>query len=165
MEKHMCGGYNFRKALTIPEFDPSKRDGDQWKEMASFPRKTRAAVAFALDNKGYLVTGSNNSEVQKELYQYDPPPANKWTIKRPLYNYSNESYDDKYTSIARQNAVAFVQGGYAFIASGENGSFVTSTWGYQADTDTWTEFTGFENKPARWRRCFYCKEPQFCFNR
>jgi N-acetylneuraminic acid mutarotase len=145
---YVCGGYDNRKALNDTwEFDPAQPAGQQWAERASFPRKTRGAVAFALSNKGYMVTGSNNAEIQKELYQYDPPPTNKWTVKRPLFNYSNESYDDRYTSIVRQNAVAFVQGDYAFIATGENGAYVTSTWGYRVDTDTWTEFTGFENKP------------------
>ncbi|HEY8894572.1 MAG TPA: kelch repeat-containing protein [Niastella sp.] len=145
---YVCGGYDGRKAFNDTwEFDPSQPAGSQWTERASFPRKTRSGVAFVLSNKGYMVAGSNNGEVQKELYQYDPPPTNKWTTKRPLYNYSNESYDDRYTSIIRENAVAFVQDDQAFIATGENSAFVTSTWGYKADTDTWTEYTGFENKP------------------
>jgi N-acetylneuraminic acid mutarotase len=136
---YVCGGYDGRKAFNDTwEFDPSKPSGQQWSEKASYPRKTRSAVAFAVGNKGYLVTGSNNSEIQKELYEFDPP-NNKWTTKRPLYNYSNESYDDQYTSIIRQNAVAFAQGDDAYIATGENGAFVTSTWRYHADTDTWTE--------------------------
>jgi N-acetylneuraminic acid mutarotase len=159
---YVCGGYDHRKAFNDTwEFDPKQDSGRQWTERASFPRKTRSAVAFTLGDKGYMVTGSNNFEVQKELYQYDPPPANKWTIKRPLYNYSNESYDDKYTTIARQNAVAFVQGDYAFIATGQNSSFVTSTWGYKADTDTWTEFTGFENKPRDGAVAFTVKDRIF----
>lgn len=160
---YVCGGTNGRKAFNDTwEFDPSQPKGLQWTERASFPSKTRAAVAFTLDNKGYMVTGINSSsEIQKQLYQYDPPPANKWTTKRPLYNYSNESYDDRYTSIIRQNAVAFVQGGYAFIATGENGAYVTSTWGYKADTDTWTEFTGFENKPRTGAVAFVVKDRCF----
>jgi N-acetylneuraminic acid mutarotase len=159
---YVCGGYDGRKAFNDTwEFDPAAPVGQQWTERASFPRKTRSAVAFTLDNKGYMVTGSNNAEIQKELYQYDPPPNNKWTTKRPLYNYSNESYDDKYTTIIRQNAVAFVQGDNAFIATGENGSFVTSTWGYRADTDTWTEYTGFENKPREGAVAFTVKNRCF----
>jgi N-acetylneuraminic acid mutarotase len=160
---YICGGFNGRKAFNDTwEFDPSQPAGQQWIERASFPSKTRAAVAFVLDNKGYMVTGSNSSgEIQKELYQYDPPPTNKWTTKRPLYNFSNESYDDRYTSIVRHNAVAFVQGGYAFIATGENGPYVTSTWGYKADTDTWTEFTSFENKPRDGAVAFVVKDRCF----
>jgi hypothetical protein len=157
----VCGGYDGRKALNDTwEFDPSAPDNLQWKEKASFPRKTIAGVGFALGNKGYLVTGFNNAEVQKDLYEFDAS-NNRWITKRPLYNYSTESYDDKYTSISRQNAVAFVQGDRAFIATGENGAFVTSTWGYQADTDTWTEFTGFENKPREGAVAFTVRDRCF----
>lgn len=159
---YVCGGTDGRKTFNDTwEFDPSQPANSQWTERASFPRKTRAAVAFVLDNKGYIVTGSNNDEVQKELYQYEAPPANKWTAKRPLYNYSNEPYDDRYTSIIRENAVAFVQGGYAFIATGKNGSYVTSTWGYKADTDTWTEFTPFENRARTGAVAFVVKDRCF----
>lgn len=159
---YVCGGFDGRKAFNDTwEFDPTQPKDHQWTERASFPRKTRSAVAFVLSNKGYMVAGSNNAEVQKELYQYDPPPTNKWTTKRPLYNYSNESYDDRYTSIIRENAVAFVQGDNAFIATGENSAFVTSTWGYKADTDTWTEYTGFENKPRTGAVAFVVKNRCF----
>jgi N-acetylneuraminic acid mutarotase len=159
---YVFGGFDGRKAFNDTwEFDPSGPAGSQWTERASFPRKTRSAVAFVLNNIGYMVAGSNNAEVQKELYQYDPPPTNTWTTKRPLYNYTNESYDDRYTSIIRENAVAFVQGEYAFIATGENGAFVTSTWGYKADSDTWTEFTGFENKPRTGAVAFVVKNRCF----
>jgi N-acetylneuraminic acid mutarotase len=159
---YVCGGFDGRKAFNDTwEFDPSQPANSQWTERASFPRKTRSAVAFVQNNKGYMVAGSNSGEIQKELYQYDPPPTNKWTTKRPLYNYSNDSYDDRYTSIIRQNAVAFVQGGYAFIATGENGGYVTSTWGYRADTDTWAEFTAFENKPRSGAVAFVVKDRCF----
>jgi hypothetical protein len=113
--------------------------------MATAPRKTRGAVAFVLKDKAYVLNGNNNGEVQKDLYEFDPG-LNKWTIKRPLYNYSNESYDDKYTSIVRQNAVAFTLNNYGYITAGVMGAYASSTWQYDADADTWKEKTGFEAK-------------------
>jgi N-acetylneuraminic acid mutarotase len=158
---YVCGGFDGNKAFNdCWEFDPSAPAGYQWKERASFPHKTRAAVAFVLNDKGYLVTGSNNSEVQKELYQFDPE-HNQWTTKRPLYNYSEEPYDDHYTTIIRQNAVAFTLDKSAYIATGSNGAYVSSTWLYNADADTWKECTGFEARAREGAVAFTVKGRAF----
>lgn len=160
---YVCGGYSTRAYNDCWEFDPTAPAGSQWKEKAGFPHKTSAAAAFVLNNKGYIVTGTNNAEIQKELYQFDPSVSSggQWTTKRPLYNYSNDSYDDHYTSIIRQNAVAFVLGNRAFLATGQNGGYVTSTWGYDAETDTWKEYTGFEAKPREGAAAFTVKDHAF----
>ncbi|MBO9198739.1 MULTISPECIES: Kelch repeat-containing protein [Niastella] len=159
---YVCGGFDGNKAFNdCWEFDPTAPAGYQWKEKASFPHKTRSAVAFVLNNKGYIVTGSNNSEIQKELYQYDPE-QNAWSTKRPLFNYSNDPYDDHYTSVIRQNGVAFTLGKYAFIATGENGGpYVASTWGYDGEADTWKEYTGFEAKIREGAVAFTVKDRAF----
>ena len=137
-----CDGKGFNDCW---EFDPTAPVGLQWKEKATAPRKTRGAVAFVLKDKAYVLNGNNNGEVQKDLYEFDPA-LNKWTIKRPIYNYSNESYDDKYTSIVRQNAVAFTLNNYGYITTGVMGAYASGTWQYDADADTWKEKTGFEAK-------------------
>lgn len=158
---YVCGGYDGNKAFNdCFEFDPTQPKGFQWKEKASFAHKTYQGIAFTLNNKGYLVTGTNNSEVQKELYEYDAD-HNQWTTKRPLYNYSNEPYDDHYTTITRQNAVAFTFDKYAFIATGSNGSYAASTWAYDADADTWKEYTGFEAKTREGAVAFTVKNRAF----
>ncbi len=158
---YVCGGYDNNKAYNdCFEFDPTQPKGFQWKEKASFPHKTYAALAFTLNNMGYMVTGTNNSEVQKELYQYDAG-HNLWTTKRPLYNFSNESYDDRYTTLTRKNAVAFTFDKYAFIATGSNGGYVASTWRYDADADTWKEYTGFEAKTREGAVAFTVKNRAF----
>lgn len=158
---YVCGGWDNNKAFNdCWEFDPTAPEGMQWRERASFRRKTRSAVAFVLNDKGYIVTGSNNAEIQKELYQFDPA-LNQWTNKRPLYNYSSDSYDDHYKTIIRQNAVAFVLGSKAFIATGENGGYIASTWGYDPETDTWKEYTGFEAKPREGSVAFTVKDRAF----
>jgi N-acetylneuraminic acid mutarotase len=158
---YVCGGFTGNKAFNdCFEFDPAAAKGFQWKEKASFPHKTYQGVSFVLNNKGYLVTGTNNSEVQKELYQYDAD-QNLWTTKRPLYNFSNDSYDDHYATIARQNAVAFTLDKYAFIATGSNGAYAASTWAYDADADTWKEYTGFEAKTREGSVAFTVKNRAF----
>ena len=158
---YVCGGYNGNKAYNdCFEFDPTAAPGHQWAEKASFPHKTYAAVAFTLNNKGYLMTGTNNAEIQKELYEYDAD-HNQWTTKRPLYNYSDQPYDDHYTTITRQNAVAFTLDKYAFIATGSNGAYAASTWAYDADADTWKEYTGFEAKTREGAIAFTVKDRAF----
>ncbi|SEN84055.1 Galactose oxidase, central domain [Niastella yeongjuensis] len=158
---YVCGGFDNNKAFNdCFEFDPSQPKGFQWKEKASFSHKTYAGLAFTLNNKGYLVTGTNNSEVQKELYEYDAD-QNLWTTKRPLYNFSNDPYDDHYTSIVRQNGVAFTLDKYAFIALGSNSGYVGSTWAYDADADTWKEYTGFEAKTRDGAVAFTVKNRAF----
>lgn len=87
--------------------------------------------------------GNNNGEIQQDLWQYDQA-ANSWIEKTKVYNYSDESYDDDYGSIPRQNAVAFVISGLVYLATGENGSVTSSTWEYNPATDRWTQKTGFE---------------------
>ena len=51
--------------------------------------------------------------------------ADAWTQKRQITNVSTDSYDDNYTNIARYNAVTFVMGNYAYLATGENGSIIS----------------------------------------
>ena len=158
---YVCGGYNNLKAYNdCFEFDPAAGPDHQWTEKASFPHKTYKGVAFTLNNKGYLVTGTNNAEVQKELYEYDAD-QNLWSTKRPLYNYSDQPYDDKYTTITRQNAVAFLLDKYAYIATGSNNSLLTSTWRYNADDDTWKEYTGFEARTREGAVAFTVKNRAF----
>ena len=157
---YVCGGNDGKAFNDCWEFDPTAPAGSQWKERSSFPHKTSAAVAFVLNNKGYIVTGGNNGDIQKELYQYDAE-HDVWSTKRPLYNSSNDAYDDHYTTITRENAVVFTLDKYAFIATGENKSYVSSTWGYDADADTWKEYTGFEARAREGAVAFTVKNRAF----
>jgi N-acetylneuraminic acid mutarotase len=158
---YVCGGFDLNKGFNdCWEFDPAAPVGNQWKEKASFPHKTYSAVAFTLNNQGYLVTGTNNIEVQKELYQFDPV-NNVWSTKRPLYNYSDQPYDDHYATLIRQNAVAFTYDKYAFITTGLNGGYNSNTWAYDADADAWKEYTGFEGGPREGAVAFTVKGRAF----
>jgi N-acetylneuraminic acid mutarotase len=56
---------------------------------------------------------------------------------------TDESFDDKYTTIVRFNAATFVIDNKAYLTTGENGSMNSHTWEYDYTTDTWTEKTVF----------------------
>lgn len=143
---YLCGGRSdVRYFNDCWEFDPTRPRGAQWRVQATMPHKAYAAASFVLNGKGYVISGKNNTDVLKEMYEFDPNnSSNPWTTKRQLYNYSNDSYDDKYTTIARSNAVAFTIGSYGYLATGANGGYVKNTWRYDAAQDQWTEVTGFE---------------------
>jgi N-acetylneuraminic acid mutarotase len=96
-----------------------------------------------MNNKAYVVSGANNGAALNDLWMYDPD-ADAWTQKRQIINVSTDSYDDNYTSIARYNAVAFVMGNFAYLATGENGSINSTTWEYDPSSDLWTQKTPFE---------------------
>jgi N-acetylneuraminic acid mutarotase len=126
------------------EFDPTAVPGTQWTQKASIGgTKRSAATAFVFNNKAYIVSGNNNDEILTDLWMYDAS-NDQWTEKKKIYNYSDETYDDDYTTIARQNSVAFVMGNYVYLTTGENGSLVSSTWQYDPAIDQWIEKTGFE---------------------
>jgi N-acetylneuraminic acid mutarotase len=116
---------------------------DSWTQKAGISgAKRREATTFTINDKVYLISGNNNGTAQNDIQWYDPA-ADTWTPLRKLTNTSDDSYDDKYTSIIRYNAVAFVINGKGYLATGENGSLNTHTWEYDAAADQWTEKTAF----------------------
>jgi N-acetylneuraminic acid mutarotase len=116
---------------------------DSWTQKAGTAGSKRAeAAVFTVNNKVYLVSGNNNNSALNDLQVYDAA-ADTWTTLRKLTNSTDESFDDKYTSIARYNAAAFVIDNKAYLVTGENGSMNPKTWEYDAESDTWTEKTAF----------------------
>jgi N-acetylneuraminic acid mutarotase len=116
---------------------------DSWTQKAGIAgSKRREASVFTVNNKVYMVSGNNNGSALNDLQVYDPA-GDTWTALRKLTNISDDSYDDKYTSIIRFNAAAFVIDNKAYLSTGENGSMNSHTWEYDYTTDTWTEKTAF----------------------
>ncbi|MFI5186765.1 MAG: Kelch repeat-containing protein [Chitinophagales bacterium] len=137
-------GFDGNYLKDLWQYDPT---ADQWTEKASIGgTKRSAAASFVMNNKAYIVSGNNNGSALNDLWMYDPD-ADAWTEKRQITNVSTDTYDDNYTSIARYNGVAFVMGNYAYLATGENGSIVSTTWQYDPVNDLWTQKTGFEGTP------------------
>lgn len=139
---YVCSGYDGSDLQDLWEYTPN---GDGWEQKKSISRRRSAATVFVMDNKAYVVSGSNNGTALNDLLVYDPS-TNDWTEKRKLTNVSDESYDDEYTSIARYNAVSFVMNNKAYLATGQYGSYMSAVWEYDVATDQWTERTAFEGK-------------------
>jgi N-acetylneuraminic acid mutarotase len=115
-------------------YDPST---DAWTNIG-FPGKKRyASVAFVYRDQGYVVNGADNGILQMDFWVFNPASDSvKWIQLHPISNYSSESYDDGYTTIARSNASAFVIDDRAFISTGmKNDTLIPNTWEYYFEVD------------------------------
>ena len=140
---YVLGGYDGNYLKDFWQYTPGS---DSW-TLKPFPgNKRREALAFVIGSKAYLATGINNGTMVVDMWQFDPATTtgDGWTQKRDISNTSDDSYDDDYSSIARNNGVAFVINNKGYITTGELGSFNSHTWEYDNTTDVWKEKTGFE---------------------
>jgi len=135
-------GYDGNYLKDLWQYDPTQ---DAWTKRASVGGSKRsAAMAFVVNGQAYICSGNNNGEIQQDLWAYNAS-TDEWTEKTKIYNYSDDTYDDDWGTIARSNAVTFVIGNYVYLATGENNSSNNATtWQYDPLTDRWTEKTGFE---------------------
>jgi|KBSMisStaDraftv2_1062788.scaffolds.fasta_scaffold12193_2 hypothetical protein len=128
------------------KYDPSL---DTWTDIGFSGNKRYGGVTFTYNNKAYVVTGINSGTMVNDFWVFDPASDTaKWTQLNHITNYTDQAFDDGYTTIARWNASAFVIGSQAYISTGENGVYYTYTWQYDIATDLWTEKTPFEGPPT-----------------
>lgn len=140
---YVACGYNGNYLNNMWQYDPGS---NQWEKKASVGGSKRdGAFAFVFGNKAYVCAGNNNGTIQTDVQMYDPA-TDKWTEKTKIYNYSEDSYDDDYGGIPRQNAAVFTIGNYVYVTGGENGSIISTTWQYDPANDSWAQKTGFEGK-------------------
>lgn len=138
---YVCSGYDGNYLKDFWQYDPLT---DTWtKKISPGGSKRNEAVVFVIDDKAYLCTGINNGENVNDMFVYDAT-TEQWTEKRKLTNVSDEDYDDKYTTIVRNNAVAFTLNGKGYVTTGLASSYLNNTWEYDPATDLWTEKTAFE---------------------
>ena len=142
---YICSGYTGSHTKDLWQFDPAAGTMGTWtqkKSMNTTDKRTGASV-MVYNNEAYIVAGTYNGSVVTEMAKYTPA-TDTWTKLRDIANLSSESYDDNYNSIVRSNAVAFVIGTKGYLATGENGSNIKTTWEYDFATDLWTQRTSFE---------------------
>ncbi len=122
---------------------------DSWIQRPSLGGSKRSgAVAFVYNNKAYVCTGTNNNVEVSDFWVFDGA-TKTWSQLRDIANTSTDNYDDLYTTIVRDNAVAFVMNNSkgvpkAYLTVGQNGSYLLKTWEYDFATDLWTEKTPYE---------------------
>jgi N-acetylneuraminic acid mutarotase len=95
------------------------------------PSRRYGAVAFTIDNLGYVGTGSNGSYL-KDMWSYSPT-TNSWT--------EITGYHDKV-----MDAVAFVIDGKGYVTTGTNGSYSYKLCVYDPATGTWEDLHNIRNE-------------------
>lgn len=102
----------------------------QWVQVASPPANfiTDHSYGFALDGKGYLVTGTDQFEnVRNDFYQYDPVT-------------DEFSRLEDFPGGARGFAIGDTWNGKAYFGFGSSINFrYNDLWEYDASSETWTE--------------------------
>jgi N-acetylneuraminic acid mutarotase len=99
--------------------------------------KRRGAVAFVYHNKAYIVTGSASGSMARDFWVFDPSQPGPWHRLNDITNDNTAAFDDGYSDIERENAVAFVNGDSAYLTLGRTGSVLSSTWVYDFVGDRW----------------------------
>jgi len=138
-------GYNGSWLKDFWKLDPV---ANTWVQITNIPgNKRSAAVAWVYQNVAYITTGTNNGTELHDFWKYDPS-SQTWSQLRDIANTSSDTYDDDYTDIIRDHAVALVvpNGGVwkAYIATGENGALTSKTWEYDFATDLWSRKTSYK---------------------
>lgn len=138
---YICSGFNGNYLKDLWEFTPAS---NTWIQKVSFSGSKRSgAVAFVYSNKAYVVTGTNNGTEVNDFWVFDPT-AQSWAQLNNITNTSSNNFDDDYTDIVRDNAVAFVIGTKAYLATGQNGAYTAKTWEYDFTSDRWIRKTPYE---------------------
>ena len=134
-------GYDDNYLKDFYAYSPST---DSWEKIVSIGgSKRRDAAAFVIGNKAYVVSGLDNGTYLNDVWEFDAS-SGLWTEKRKITNYTDEKFDNEYTTIARMNHVAFTVNGKGYIACGSTGSLVNTVWEYDSQNDLWKERTSFE---------------------
>ena len=99
-----------------------------WRRIADFPGTPRvAAVAFAIEGKGYVGLGYGEGGVTfKDFWEYDPD-KNEWTRKS---DFGGDS---------RSAAIAFSIGDKAYVGTGFKDTAYDDFWEYSPASDQWIQ--------------------------
>ncbi|MBT8195931.1 MAG: T9SS type A sorting domain-containing protein [Bacteroidia bacterium] len=103
-------------------------NGQSWVSVADIPTGRHHPVTFALNGKGYSVTGTISSGyVTKTFYEYDPV-LDTWTT---LTDFPGD---------ARGYSIGVVSNGFAYMGFGSSiNQYLNDLWRYDAQNDQWTQ--------------------------
>jgi len=140
-------GFNGYSRNDFYQYDPA---ADSWTlapgTSGNFSKR-RGAVALVYKDKAYIVTGSNNNVMVRDMWSFDPSQAVPWHQLANITNTEPDTWDDGYTDIVREQATAFVNGDQAFVTTGSNGTMQLSTWAYDFASDRWSRRTAYPKAP------------------
>ena len=120
-------------------FDPS---GTFWYQVASCTGCTprSSAVAFSVNDKGFVGAGYDGYNALSDFWQYDPA-GNSWSQIASIGD-ANNGLQPRY------DAVAFGINGLGYVGTGNDGvNYLNDFWQYDPSTDKWTQkpsYPGFK---------------------
>jgi len=131
---HLVNPYIFYRS-DFWEYDSNT---DTWTQKADFPGGVReAAVSFTIGSKGYVGTGSQDSNNKNDFWEYDPN-SDTWTQK------------GDFPGGERVGSVGFSIGLKGYLGTGfNNNEDKNDFWEYEPSTDTWTQKADFSGSPRR----------------
>lgn len=112
-----------------------------WQPLADLPVGRSEAVHFALNGKGYMVTGIDSMGNTQEVWEYDPS-NDAWTQK------------NDFPGAARSDAASFVIGDKAYMGTGWSVPQpgvqlqLSDWWAYDPATDSWSAKAPFPGGPC-----------------
>lgn len=112
---------------------------DSWTSVSHFNATSarQHAIAFSIDNKGYVGLGKSangpDAILYNDLWEYDPTD-NSWTQK------------SNFPGKARYDSVAFVIENKAYVGTGQGKSgYLHDFWEYNPATDEWRQISSLAN--------------------
>lgn len=99
-----------------------------WVQLADAPVGRHHPISFAIDGKGYAITGTlANGQPTDDAYQYDPA-TNTWTT---LTDFPGTS---------RSFGIGAVSNGIAYLGFGaSNATYLNDLWSFDPATGVWTQ--------------------------
>ncbi len=141
---YVGSGYNFDKDVRLKDFWAYDAELDNWTQVASLDEGVNAvghakarsgAVAFAINDKGYVGLGKDEENMLGDFWVYNPS-NNTWdTLKAANQGPS-----------ARYGAVAFAINNIGYVGTGNDGSNQMDFWAYDPGTNSWTEKNSYQSK-------------------
>ncbi len=102
------------------------------------------AFAFVINSTAYIGGGYSNKTYLTDLFLFTP--SVEATMKSyALNNNADAGYYNAFaTAVGRENAIALVRDGLAYIATGSSSAALSSVYVYNPGDESWREKTGFE---------------------
>jgi N-acetylneuraminic acid mutarotase len=98
-----------------------------WEAKSDIPIGRHHPISFAIDGKGYAVTGTNSfGQTTKDVYQYDPV-ADSWTQL------------DDFPGANRSFGIGVVANGKAYLGFGANSQYLNDFWSFDPSDSSWTQ--------------------------
>lgn len=133
-------------ANTYYSFDPKAEDGKKWQIVEHInPSKRCNGSVFIIDNRAYIVGGTNNSRLVRDFERFDPSEEKgdlRW------YKISQDFEEDynstRVTKVYRHSAAAFTINGRGYLCCGS-----LSSVGGKSDVWEYTPYIGPDHM-GRW---------------